>query len=76
MSPVQRAALPMIYPAVATASMIGKQVVQRAYLGDFVHATLKSKEILLFAAPENESDNFQVVSNMKRRSYVARNLVY
>lgn len=56
--------------------MIGKQVVQRAYLGDFVRATLKSKEILLFAAPENESDNFQVVSNMKRRSYVARNLVY
>lgn len=56
--------------------MIGKQVVQRAYLGDFVHATLKRKEVLLFAAPENKSDNFQVVSNMKRWSYVARNLVY
>lgn len=76
MSPVQRAALPTIYPAVATASTIGKQVEQRAYLGDFVHATVKSRKVLSVAAPETKSNNFQVASSIKRWSYTARNLVY
>lgn len=65
MSPVPRAALPMIYPAAATASTIGKHVVQRACLGGLVHATVKSREALLVAAPETESNSFQVVANTK-----------